>query len=100
MHFVHARTFQNLCKNLSDFILDDGFGILGIEFRVSVHEFFRPIRVLGKLVVCAKVFAVQKRCPQVGHLLFESARQNRQTHALNQTDVFLLNMVQFLMRMV
>ena len=56
--------------------------------------------MLGKLVVRAKIFTVQKCGSEVGHLLFESARQNRQTHDLDQTDVFLLDVVQLLMRMI
>ena len=56
--------------------------------------------MLRQLVVCAKIFAVQERRLEVRHLLFESAGQHRQTHDFDQADVFLLNVVQLLVRMI
>ena len=98
--FVDARALEYLRENLSDLILDDLVRVICIEFRMSAHEFVTPIRVLGKLVVCAQVFTVQKRGFEVGHLFFQASRQDCQTHNLNQADVFLLDVVQLFVRMV
>ena len=98
--FVDARTFENFGKHLPDLILDNFIGVFRIEFRVSAHEFVSPIRVLGKLVVFAQIFAVQERSFEVGHLFFQSPGQNCKTHNFDQADVLLLDVVQLLMRMI
>ena len=56
--------------------------------------------MLGEFLIFAQIFAVQKRSPEVRHLLFESAGQNRQTHDLDQADVLLFDVVQLLVRMI
>ena len=98
--FVDARALQDLRKHLPDLILDDVFRVFGVEFRMSSHEFLRPIRVLGKRFGCPEIFAIQERLSEVGHLLFQSPGQDGKPHDLDQADVFLLDVVQLLMRMI
>ena len=53
--FVDACTFEHLGKYLPNLKLDDLLSIVDVEFRMSTHKFVSPIRVFGKLVVCAQV---------------------------------------------
>ena len=98
--FVDARTFEHLGKHLPNLKLDDLLSIVCAELRVPLHEAVRPVRVLGKLIIFPQIFAIQQRSFEVGHLFFQSAGQNCQTHDLDQADVFLLDVVQLLMRMI
>ena len=67
---------------------------------MALHEALCPVGVLDEFLIFAQIFAVQKRRPQVSHLFFESAGQDRQTHNLDQADVLLFDVVQLLVRMV
>ena len=98
--FVDARAFKDFGKHLSDLILDDLLGIVRIELWMPAHEFLCPIRMLGKRFGRSEVFTVQECLFEVSHLFFQSAGQNCQTHDLDQADVFLLDVVQLLMRMI
>ena len=98
--FIYARTFEHLGKHLSDLITDDALGVVRVEFRMSTHKLVSPIRVLGKLIVFAQIFAVQKRRPQVSHLFFQPSRQNCKTHDFDQADVLFFDVVQLFMWMV
>ena len=51
--FVDARALKDFGKYLSDLILDDVLGVVGVKLRMSAHEFFRPIRVLGEFFIFA-----------------------------------------------
>ena len=97
---VDARALEHLRKDLSDLITDDVLGVVRVELRMPAQELGCPVRVLGERFIFAEIFAIQQRSFEVGHLFFQSAGQNCQTHDLDQTDVLLLDVVQLLMRMI
>ena len=51
-------------------------------------------------LIPADIFSGQNRLRQTLHLALQAGGKHRQTHDLNQADIFLLDVMQFLMGMI
>ena len=64
------------------------------------QELIHPVRMLFKLRIGTDIASGKDRLRQIGKLLFQSGREHRQTHDLDQTDIFFLDVMQLRVRMV
>ena len=64
------------------------------------QKFLYPVCMLGKRLICPQAHTVKKCLFECRHLVFQTCRKHRKPHNLDQTDIFLLNVVQLRMWMV
>ena len=74
--------------------------IIFVDILIFRQEFCCPCSMLLNLFIGCNIFAFQDIFFQKLQFFFQSCRKNCQTHNLDQTDIFLFDMVILCMRMI
>ena len=68
--------------------------------RILRPELVYPVGMFLKQFILTDIHTGKNRLRKLLHLILQSGRKNRQSHNFNQTDIFLLDMMQLRVRMI
>ena len=71
-----------------------------VYFFILGKEFLNPVGMLAQHFITADVSTVKDGFFQIRHLSVQTGGQDSQSHNLNQSDIFFLNMMQLCMGMI
>ena len=92
--------FQNL-KEYKTHLTVKNFRDVFVSYAVILNrKFTNPIGMFCNCFIRVYILAVYNGVGKNIKLIFQSGRENRKTHNLNQTDILFFDMVQLGMRMV
>ena len=89
---------QHLGEGNADLLFQDLSDASGIHRAVLLHDLLRPVRVGSSFRIRPEVRAFDDPPGQRVHLVQQPRRQDGKAHHLDQADVFLLNMMELLVR--
>ena len=89
-----------MCKYNTNFFLKDFMNILFVDILVFRKKFSCPCGMFLNLFVGCDIFSFQNVFFQKFQFFFQSCRKNCQTHNLDQTDIFFLDMMILIMWMI
>ena len=94
-----AAVLQYPGKYDSDFLLNDAVDVVGTHIRIFLLQFFSPVGMSCDRSLPAYVAAGQEGFFQCFHFPEKTRRKNGEAHHFDQSDIFLLDVMQFRMRM-
>lgn len=89
----HACVLQYGTKYLADFLLQNFRHIFRVQFQMICFDLLCPLCVRGSFRICTQISAQNQCLSYRCQLILEPGRQHSQAHDLNETDIFLLDMV-------